>query len=185
MDAPQTARPTLSRVFLTFLAIGATAYGGVWASARRIERSVVTDRGWIDDAEFRSLLLVSTVIPAPKFVAMVALIGQRVRGLSGGLVAVVGLFVPTASIVLVAATVVPPDLLTGALAPLTATIGVAVVGLLFGNALHQWRTGERGRRNRIVGTGITVVMLGLMVLGAPLVAVAIGGFVLGPLLVRA
>lgn len=178
-------RPTLLRILLTFLRIGATAYGGVWASARRIERAAVDDNDWLDRDEVRSLLLVSTVIPAPKFVAMVALIGQRVRGIPGGIAAAIGLFAPTGTMIVLAASFVRPDLLTGVLAPLAESIGIAVVGLLVGNALRQWGAGESGMRNRIAGSAISLTMVALMVFGVPIVVVAVGGFLIGPLLVRA
>lgn len=178
-------RPTLLRILLTFLRIGATAYGGVWASARRIERAAVDDNAWLERDEVRSLLLVSTVIPAPKFVAMVALIGQRVRGIPGGIAAAIGLFAPTGTMIVLAASFIRPELLTGTLSPVAESIGIAVVGLLLGNALRQWQAGEGGVRNRIVGSAVAIAMVALMVLGVPIVVVAVGGFVIGPFLVRA
>lgn len=177
-------RPSIARVFLTFLAIGGTAYGGVWASARRIERAVVDENAWLDRHEVRSLLVVSTVIPAPKFLAMAALVGHRARGLLGGLAAALGLVTPSATLILFAAVLIAPELLTGPLAPLADTIGIGVVGLLVGNALFQWRTGAGGRRNRIIGSVFALVMIGLIVLGVPLVPVAVGGFVIAPMLIR-
>lgn len=177
--------PRLSRVLATFLKIGVSAYGGVWANARRIERAVVDDNEWLDRDDVRSLLLVSTVIPAPKFVAMVTLIGERVRGLAGSAAAAFGLFAPASTVMVVAAVLVAPELLTGPLALVSETLGVVVVGLLTGNALYQWRTGKPGRRDRLVGTTLAIVMIFLMVVGAPLVFVAVGGFLLGPLLIKA
>jgi chromate transporter len=177
-------RPSLARVYLTFLSIGGTAYGGVWASARRIERAVVDQNTWLDRHEVRSLLVVSTVIPAPKFLAMAALVGHRARGLLGGLAATLGLVTPSATLILFAAVLIAPELLTGPLAPLAETIGIGVVGLLVGNALFQWRTGAGGRRNRLIGSAFALVMVGLIVLGVPLVPVAVGGFVFAPMLIR-
>jgi len=172
------------RVYLTFLTIGATAYGGVWASARRIERAAVDDNEWLDRHEVRSLLVVSTVIPAPKFLSMAALVGHRARGLSGALAAALGLVTPAGTLILLAALLVSPELLTGPLAPLADSIGIGVVGLLMGNALFQWRTGAGGRRNRIIGSAFALAMVGLIVVGAPLVVVAVGGFALAPLVVH-
>ena len=177
-------RPSFLRVYLTFLTIGSTAYGGVWASARRIERAAVDDNPWLDRHEVRSLLVVSTVVPAPKFLSMAALVGHRARGLSGALAAALGLVTPSGTLILVAAVLIAPELLTGPLAPLAESIGIGVVGLLLGNALFQWRTGAGGRWNRVAGSAFAIAMVGLIVLGVPLVAVAVAGFVLAPMVVR-
>ena len=177
--------PSLPRILSVFLGIGSTAYGGVWANARRIEQRVVDRFAWIDAEDLRPLLVVSTVTPAPKFLAMAALVGHRARGIPGALVAIVGLMAPTATAILVATALLPPDLLSTSLAPLSESIGVAVVGLLIGNALYQWRSGDREGSNRIRGSAVAAAMLGLVAIGAPLVPVAVGGFLLGPLVIRA
>ncbi len=177
-------RPSLRRVFLVFLGIGSTAYGGVWANARRIETRVVERFRWIDADELRSLLVVSTVTPAPKFLAMGALVGHRARGLPGAFVAILGLLAPSATAILAAAVLLPSDLLSGDLAPLSESVGVAVVGLLAGNALYQWRSGDRGGPNRTIGTLFAAAMLALTVVGVPLVPIAVGGFLLAPLVIR-
>lgn len=177
--------PTFFRIFSTFFRIGATAYGGVWASTRRIERAAVDENAWLERSEVRSLLVVSTLLPAPKFLAMVSLIGQRVRGLAGGLVAGIGLVIPTGLMVLLAAVLIQPELLSDALAPLAESIGIAVVGLLLGNALVQWKAGQLGLRNRLMGSALAIAMIAAMALGTPIVPVALGGFIAGSFVIRA
>lgn len=174
----------LPQVLRTFLQIGLTAFGGVWASARQIERTVVDENGWLDSDTMRSTLLISTVVPAPRFLAMASLVGQQVRGMAGSTTAALGLVLPAAIGTVVAAVLVTPELLAGPLAAVADTIGVVVVGLLTGNALFQWRSGRAGLRDRSIGTGLTAVMLTLMIAGVPIVIVALGGFVLGPLMIR-
>lgn len=177
-------RVSLARIAVVFLGIGATTFGGMWAATQKLDRDLVVRTGWLDADDLQELFVVSVLIPAPKFLSLSGLIGYRLRGWWGCLVAIICLIAPASALVVAAVVLVRPELLDGPLEPLSRTIGIAVVGLLFGNAGHQLRRSRIVGRERVTGYVLTAVLFGAIVLGAPLIAVAFVGFVLGAALIR-
>lgn len=176
---------TLVLVFVTFLRVGGTVFGGMWAATGTLERELVERRGWLDSDELRTYYVVATLIPAPRFMGLAGLVGFRVAGWAGAFVSVVALVLPTSALVVAGVILIRPELLHGALAPLNRAIGVAVVGLLFGNAYQQLRDAmARGGRDTVVGVALAAGTLGAILVGVPLVLAAIVGFGLGALLIR-
>jgi len=168
----------------TFLGVGATTFGGMWAATAKLERDLVDRTGWLPREELRASFVLATLIPAPRFLGLGGLVGFRVGGWPGAFLGALGLVLPASLLVLAGAVLVGPDLLAGPLAPLTRTVTIAIVGILFGNAYRQVRGEEGSRRHRQIGTALSAAILGSVVLGAPLVVSAVVGFVLGALLLR-
>jgi len=91
------ARATVSigQIFLEFLIIGATSFGGVVPYLRG---SLVTKRQWIDDKEFVEMLSISQSLPGLNATKMAILVGEKLRGALGSLVAIIGMCLPGAVI---------------------------------------------------------------------------------------
>lgn len=82
---------TVTQIFLEFLQIGATSFGGVVPYLRG---SLVTKRQWIDDKEFVEMLSISQSLPGLNATNMAILVGQKLRGWLGSVVAIVGICLP-------------------------------------------------------------------------------------------
>lgn len=177
-------RVGLGRVGWVMLRVGATTFGGMWAATRKLEDDLVAGAGWLEADELQELFVVSTLIPAPKFLSLSGLIGYRLRGWWGAVVAVTALIAPASALVVTGVVLVRPELLAGPLEPLGRAIAVAVIGLLFGNAVHQLRRTKVGATERAIGYVLTLSLFGAIVLGVPLIAVAFVGFLLGAVLIR-
>lgn len=182
--SPKPRPVSVRRIFLLFLKVGATTFGGMWASTQNLEKALVTRAGWLKRHELQNLFVVSTLVPAPKFTSLGALVGFKTGGWMGSVAAVTGLILPGYLAVVVAAAVFRPDLLQGPLAPLNTTVGVAVVGLLFGNSYHQIRRAKVPRRDRVIGVALSAAIFAAILAGVPLIAAAIVGFVGGAVLIR-
>jgi chromate transporter len=87
------ARVSIGEIFLEFLIIGATSFGGVVPYLRG---SLVTKRHWIDDKEFVEMLSVSQSLPGLNATNMAILVGEKLRGALGSIVAIVGICLPGA-----------------------------------------------------------------------------------------
>ncbi|MDK3255411.1 chromate transporter [Blastococcus capsensis] len=171
-------------VFGTFLKVGATTFGGMWAATDKLERDLVDRTGWLPKEELRASFVLATLIPAPRFLGLGGLVGFRVGGWLGSFLGALGLILPASLLVLAGAVLVGPELLAGPLEPMTRAVSIAIVGILFGNAYRQVR-GEKGsRRHRQIGTALSVAIFASVVLGVPLVVSAVVGFVVGALLLR-
>jgi chromate transporter len=86
------------QIFLEFLIIGATSFGGVVPYLRG---SLVLKRQWIDDKEFVELLSISQSLPGLNATNMAILVGQKLRGALGAIAAIIGVCLPGALIMYV------------------------------------------------------------------------------------
>jgi chromate transporter len=96
---PDEARVSIGQIFLEFLIIGATSFGGV---VPYLHGSLVTKRHWIDDKEFVEMLSISQSIPGLNATNMAILVGQRLRGAPGSIAAMIGICLPGAALMLIA-----------------------------------------------------------------------------------
>src|SRR3974390_621965 len=86
-----SAPASIWEIFLEFLIIGATSFGGVVPYLRG---SLVTKRQWIDDKEFVEMLSISQSLPGLNATNMAILVGEKLRGWLGSVVAIVGICLP-------------------------------------------------------------------------------------------
>ncbi|MCL6636910.1 MAG: chromate transporter [Alicyclobacillus sp.] len=171
----------LARVFLW---LGLTTFGGMWGANASTEKALIERRHWLEHEELQSYMVIATVMPSPKFLALAGLVGFKLRGWLGSAVAVVTLIFPSALMVLLGTLLIPPSLLRGVLAPLQELTGVAITGILFGNALRQLKTTRVQPRQRWLGLGLTAAVFVVSWLGVPLILAAMLGLALSMLLIR-
>jgi chromate transporter len=91
-DPPRTqpARAvSLATLFVSFLTIGSTSFGG--GLTGWIRRELVEKRRWLDDQQFLSCYALSQMVPGATNVNLAVLIGTQLRGAIGAATAVAGL----------------------------------------------------------------------------------------------
>jgi chromate transporter len=95
------ARPSLGKIFWVFLVIGATSLGG--GVVGYLRTGLVARERWLDDVSFVELLSISQTLPGLNATNMSILVGDRLRGGWGALVATLGMCLPGASMMTAAA----------------------------------------------------------------------------------
>ena len=85
-------RKPLATLFLLFLKISLTSFGG--SSAAWVYREVVERRGWLDEKAYLTGLTIAQVLPGANPLNLSLYIVMQLRGGSGAVVAVLGLFLP-------------------------------------------------------------------------------------------
>jgi chromate transporter len=90
---PTEKAPSLARLFLSFLRLGATAFGGP-AMIAYIRRMVVEQKKWMDDASFKGGVAFCQMVPGATAMQSSAYVGLRVRGVSGAAVSFIGFGLP-------------------------------------------------------------------------------------------
>jgi chromate transporter len=90
---------SLVTLFISFLTIGSTSFGG--GLTGWIRRELVERRGWLDDQQFLSCYALSQLVPGATNVNLAVLIGTQLRGAVGALVALAGLLLVPLAILLV------------------------------------------------------------------------------------
>jgi len=83
----------LGRLFLAFLRLGATAYGGP-AMMAHLKAEMVGKRRWLSEPEFKEGMALCQVIPGATMVQMCTYTGYRLRGIPGALAAACGFVLP-------------------------------------------------------------------------------------------
>jgi chromate transporter len=84
---------SLGKLFLVFLRLGATAYGGP-AMMAYLKSDLVGKRRLLSEQEFKEGMALCQVIPGATMVQMCTYTGYRLRNISGALVAATGFVLP-------------------------------------------------------------------------------------------
>src|SRR5262245_24351656 len=82
----------VAEIFLGFLAIGATSFGG--GVLAYLRSSLVERHRWVDDPTFVQVLSISQSLPGLNSTNVAILVGDRLRGGAGALAAMAGICLP-------------------------------------------------------------------------------------------
>jgi chromate transporter len=163
------APPTLTALFMAFVMIGLSSFGGgltAW-----VRREVVQRRGWLDDQQFLSGYALSQLVPGATNVNLAVFIGTQMRGASGAVACFAGLTAPPLVIMLVAGMLYfgMRGLPGGVSLSLALTgMGAVAIGLNLGTGI---RLARRGIRSAVPAVIAAIVALSIGVLGFPLIKV--------------
>ena len=91
----------LLTLFLTFAKVGVMTFGGGYAMLPILQREVVENKGWATDEELTDYFAIGQCTPGVIAVNTATFIGQKRRGILGGIVATLGVVFP--SLVIIAA----------------------------------------------------------------------------------
>ncbi|OYW53446.1 MAG: chromate transporter [Rhizobiales bacterium 12-68-15] len=92
-DVPEgTIHVTLLEIFVGFLVIGATSFGG--GVVAYLRSGLVGRRKWIEDETFVELLSICQTLPGLNASNMAILVGDRLRGTAGAAVALLAICLP-------------------------------------------------------------------------------------------
>lgn len=85
-------------LILVFSPLSLLSFGGGQAVIPEVQHQAVTVHGWLSNDEFADLFAISRAAPGPSSL-IAALIGWRVSGFLGAVVATLGIFVPSSVVV--------------------------------------------------------------------------------------
>ncbi len=96
---PASAKPhvTYTTIFVKFLTIGAVSFGG--GIIAYLQRMLIDDTKWMNEDEFLAALEISQTMPGLNAVNMSVIVGDRLRGPVGAVIAAVGMVLPGAAFV--------------------------------------------------------------------------------------
>lgn len=87
-------------IFLTFLRLGVTAFGGPVAHIGMMEEEIVGQKKWITNEDFLDMLSISNLIPGPNSTELAISIGYRLGGVRGLVLAGTAFIFPAMAIVM-------------------------------------------------------------------------------------
>lgn len=124
----------LLSVFLTFLKVGATSFGGGYGMIALLQEEVLA-HGWLTEDEFLSFIAVSESTPGPIAINMSTFVGSSQGGLLGALLATLGVVLPSFLIILAVAALFKNLLRYAGVQAALSGIRPVVAGLITGTAL--------------------------------------------------
>jgi len=125
------APPTPRDLFVAFLMIALSGFGGVLPWARRM---LVETKSWLDEDTFNETLALCQSLPGPNIVNMSIVVGTRFAGARGAMAAVTGLIAAPLVIVLVLGALYDRFGALPRLAGAIAGLGAAASGLVAATA---------------------------------------------------
>ncbi len=155
----ETGLISLPAIFSLFFQIGSMSFGG--GLAAWLYREVVERRGWLNPTDFLSGLALSQVLPGINTANLSIYIGQRLRGVPGAIIALLGLlFAPFFIIIGLAAVYAQIDSISWAHNFLCG-VATAAVGLVLSVALKAIRHTMRGIAPMAI-LAVIVVTVGML-----------------------
>ncbi|MEQ8393780.1 chromate efflux transporter [Thalassobaculum sp.] len=98
----QPVRGTVGEVFLAFLRLGLTAFGGPVAHIGYFRSEFVVRRRWLDDAVYADMVALCQFLPGPASSQVGLCLGARRAGVLGGAAAWLGFTLPSAVLMILA-----------------------------------------------------------------------------------
>lgn len=86
-------KPSKTEIFLTFLTVGATSFGG--GVVAYLRDATVEKKRWFDDVEFLEITSISNTLPGLNATNMAVLAGDRLGGTIGSVLALLGMCLPS------------------------------------------------------------------------------------------
>lgn len=118
----------LREIFLTFLLIGATSFGG--GVVAYLRNSLVRTKAWLDEDQFLAALEISQTLPGLNATNMSVIVGDRLRGPWGSVVAFLGMTMPGAAVMTALGVMYAMHKDHAIVSSILVGVGAASVGLL-------------------------------------------------------
>ena len=152
----------LREVFLVFLKLGLTAFGGPAAHVGLFHDEIVRRRRWLDDQEFLDLLGASNLIPGPNSTEMAIHVGRLRAGWLGLIAGGAGFILPAMLMVMALAAAYVRFGATPQVNWLLIGIKPVIIAIV---AQALWSLGQKALRDRVTtataGLGLALALAGV------------------------
>lgn len=145
-------------IFLEFLRLGLTSFGGPTAHVGYFRARFVTRLGWLSEAEFAEMLALAQFLPGPASSQLGFAIGLRRGGAAGALAAFLGFTLPSA-LIMAAAGIFAIGALDGPLAGALAGLPLVAVAVVAQALWGMFRALCPDDLRRMIAGLVTLVLL--------------------------
>lgn len=130
----------LLELFLTFAKVGVMTFGGGMAMLPILQREVVEGKGWATDEELTDYFAIGQCTPGIIAVNTATFIGQKRRGILGGVMATLGMVFPSLIIITLLAGLITNFSHLAWVQHAFAGIRVCVCVLIFNAVVKLWKS---------------------------------------------
>ena len=129
----------LMELFWSFAKVGVLTFGGGLAMLPMLQREIVERRGWASEEELTDYYAIGQCTPGIIAVNTATFVGQKRRGVIGGIVATLGMVFPSLVIITVAAAVLGSFAELPAVKNAFAGVRVCVCVLILNAVVKLWK----------------------------------------------
>lgn len=172
-DPARVEPVTLARLFRVFFVLGITSFGG--GVVAYLRQALVVKQRWMDDETFLSGLELSQTLPGLNATNMSIYMGERLRGVPGAIVALVGMCLPGTVIVMALGMLYASQARSPAMVMVLGGVGAAAVGLTLATTL------QIGKKQLAKPLDLSLVVLTFVVIGVFRVSLVTALLTIGPL----
>ena len=129
----------LFALFVSFAKVGVLTFGGGLAMLPMLQREIVERRGWASEEELTDYYAIGQCTPGIIAVNTATFVGQKQRGIVGGIVATLGIVFPSLVIITLAAAVLGNFSELPAVKNAFAGVRVCVCVLILNAGVKLWK----------------------------------------------
>lgn len=165
----------LVELFITFAKIGVLTFGGGYAMLPIIQREVVENHKWATEKEVMDYYAIGQCTPGVIAVNTATFIGQKQKGIIGGIVATLGLVFPSLIIITIIAAFISDFSDLEIVKNAFAGIRICVCALILNAVIKLWKSSVIDKVT--FGIFILVIVLAIFTNLSPIILVIASGLI--------
>lgn len=130
-------------LIFSFAKIGAFTFGGGYAMLPMLQKEIVENKKWASEAELLDYFAIGQCTPGVIAVNTASFIGYNKKGVSGAIVATIGVILPSFLIILTIASILSNFADLAIVQHALSGIRIAVCALIFKAVYNMFRTGVK------------------------------------------
>lgn len=170
-----------TKLFLIFLKVGAILFGSGYVLIAYLEGELVDRLGWLTGQQLLDAIAIGQFTPGP-VLSTATFIGYQINGLSGALVATLGIFLPSFFFVLLLNPIVPKLRKSRLAAAFLDAVNIGAVGIMIAVTFELGKSVLVDWKAWVICWLSIVIFFGFKKIGA--VWIVAGGAILGYILVQ-
>ena len=160
-------------LYLTFARIGVCTFGGGLTMLPILQAEVVDKKNWATEDELLNYYAIGQCTPGVIAVNTSTFIGYKMKGISGGIIATMGLVTPCLIIISIIATFLTTFADMAIVQNAFAAVRVAVAAMVLNTVIKMWKTTVKDKLSIAIGISALVASFFLKI--SPIIIVIIGG----------
>ncbi|UPA31097.1 chromate transporter [Terrisporobacter glycolicus] len=144
----------LMDLFITFARVGVLTFGGGYAMLPILQREIVEKNDWATDEELMDYYAIGQCTPGVIAVNTATFIGQKNKGIVGGIVATLGVIMPSLVIITAIAAFISNFSDLAIVKNAFAGVRVCVCVLIFNAVVKLWKSSVVDKATLIIFVGV-------------------------------
>lgn len=144
----------LIKLFVAFARVGVLTFGGGYAMLPILQREVVEKNNWVDDGELMDYYAIGQCTPGVIAVNTATFVGQKKKGILGGIMATLGVAMPSIIIITAIAAFISNFSDLAIVKNAFAGVRVCVCVLIFNAVVKLWKSSVVDKATMIIFIGV-------------------------------